>query len=1412
MSDSDNKDVDLIINQIVMNNIRAMKLVREFIENELIGNEDIGPSNKRPRGPTKDRGREEGDDKLVADYFSDNPMYDNGNFSRRFRMSHRLFLRIVADLERELDYFKQQWDARGCVSAIRQLAYGSAADASDEYLRMSETTSRDCLENFCQGDNIYESQLLTIFRLYTHCMNKHTVYPACLVALIVCIGTGKIVPSHGGVNSIEVIILDRRSGRIARSMDLARILRVPGATNDIIVVNQPLVFNDIFEDKAPDSSFVVNDIHYKHEYYLADGIYPEWSTFVKAFRYPTDERRVEFKKRQESARKDIERTFATLKDKWHVVKRPARVWSQRKLQEIMYTCIILDNMIRGDEGFSHYHFDPTFAPIYLNTISNCYFRKTLILLFQNMEDLPTELTIDILLRLPVKTIIHCQCVCKKWRNLVSDSFFVNLHLSTGLVVHRCKHYEDPGILEWVEIADRHRLHHDPFRTLDLNLVPILENSKVNRMVSVNGLICLWRISPILKFDDVYICNPVTREMIILPRQQQKYKQSGFLSPAFYGIGVSSLTGEYKVVKLSHPGVSLETVETDVYTLGTRQWRNLGQVPYPIRATSGPFLNDHFHWIITDHRDDDTERICSFDLNKETFQIFPSHSSREENDCYIQCLAVLKGCLCICYEYESQLTIWVMKEYGIRNSWHKEVVITYAIIPGLKWPCLEPISVTEDLKDGSILLTSAGKMWAFYPRSETIEEIGMISCYHNVISYRPSFLRLEKGRDANYISDLIIIWFLTTKHLNLPMAMLVRSSKHITVVAKVNFFPHDDQNCWNFFAALALDDHLLHVRMQQVVELSFELVLSLVLSRGDLTKPRKQRNLEVDGMGSCCGANVATGTIGTRTLIDPSMEALPAELMIDIFSRLPVKTIVHCKLVCKKWRSLVLDSSFVNLHLSRSRTGIIIHHKIHIPSTDYARDQGTLKWVDIEDKVDHHLLRHDHPMSLGLNKLPVFQYSQMYQTGSVNGLICLCQYSRRINHDDAYICNPVTREFLILPRQRFWREGSLEVVYGFGVSSLTGEYKVVRAYQAKGVQNGHKPARPSVMEAEVYTLGTGHWRNLGPDPVTYRLNTSQEFYGPFLNNRCHWIVSGNEDAHDNICTFDLDKETFQLLPSPPPPVKENWFRGESLAILKGCLCKLDTYASKLTIWVMKEYGINNSWHKQAVISRSIQWPLYQRIHLIADLKDGSFLMAIGNKLWAFDSRRKTIEDTKMFDPYLSGWAYRPSFLKLQNFESERKHRAFVPESVSKNFRGFAENFKPVEYVKDLSIPMVFSNGTNEFVLDNGFSVLMATTVYFEKANPAFRFISRRLIRLSVFNNGTPRKTNQKTPNFVWLRTLIDPSMEALPVELTIDILSRLPLKTIIHCKLVCNKWWNLVSDSSFVKLHLSRSPTGFIIHP
>ncbi|XP_076916442.1 uncharacterized protein LOC143576171 [Bidens hawaiensis] len=83
---------------------------------------------------------------------------------------------------------------------------------------------------------------------------------------------------------------------------------------------------------------------------MGDGIYPEYSLIVKTFQDPIEERRGYFKKKQEFARKDIERCFKVLNKRWHYVKKPCRVWSLAKMSDAMYTCITLHNMILEDNG------------------------------------------------------------------------------------------------------------------------------------------------------------------------------------------------------------------------------------------------------------------------------------------------------------------------------------------------------------------------------------------------------------------------------------------------------------------------------------------------------------------------------------------------------------------------------------------------------------------------------------------------------------------------------------------------------------------------------------------------------------------------------------------------------------------------------------------------------------------------------------------------------------------------------------------------------------------------------------------------------------------------------------------------------------------------------------------------------
>ncbi|GKD54353.1 zinc finger, CCHC-type containing protein [Tanacetum coccineum] len=87
---------------------------------------------------------------------------------------------------------------------------------------------------------------------------------------------------------------------------------VPGANNDLNVLYGSPLFDDELADTSLECPFVVNGHTYRKGYYLADGIYPAWSTFVKTFPVARDEKSLKFKRVQEAARKDIERAFGVL--------------------------------------------------------------------------------------------------------------------------------------------------------------------------------------------------------------------------------------------------------------------------------------------------------------------------------------------------------------------------------------------------------------------------------------------------------------------------------------------------------------------------------------------------------------------------------------------------------------------------------------------------------------------------------------------------------------------------------------------------------------------------------------------------------------------------------------------------------------------------------------------------------------------------------------------------------------------------------------------------------------------------------------------------------------------------------------------------------------------------------------------
>ena len=97
----------------------------------------------------------------------------------------------------------------------------------------------------------------------------------------------------------------------------------------------------------------INGNEYNVGYYIANGIYPSWPTFVKTIPRPQCNKRKFFASAQESMRKDVERAFGVLQSRFEMVRGPSRFWDVSTMKYIMTSCIILYNKIIDDKRDIH---------------------------------------------------------------------------------------------------------------------------------------------------------------------------------------------------------------------------------------------------------------------------------------------------------------------------------------------------------------------------------------------------------------------------------------------------------------------------------------------------------------------------------------------------------------------------------------------------------------------------------------------------------------------------------------------------------------------------------------------------------------------------------------------------------------------------------------------------------------------------------------------------------------------------------------------------------------------------------------------------------------------------------------------------------------------------------------------------
>ncbi|XP_022740748.1 F-box/kelch-repeat protein At3g06240-like [Durio zibethinus] len=306
---------------------------------------------------------------------------------------------------------------------------------------------------------------------------------------------------------------------------------------------------------------------------------------------------------------------------------------------------------------------------------------------QGFGNLPSDLFLEILLRLPVKSLTRFKCVCKSWYALINHPKFISMHLSYNsnnnefVLIKRCLLTclgKKENMFSLVSSKD--------FSSVNIAVdVPLYKKEPYLQLLGqCDGIICLSNYR-----DDIVLCNPATKESMVLPKSCLLYLS---LNPNLIpqtnglGFGYDLKNQQYKVVRIvsywGEFGDGLPQLSrVEVYTMGTDSWREIKNVKIPANVQYSPcfetYFNGAFHWHAMDYNNN--EVILSFNMGDEEFQriSMPDFLYIDDNS-ICKSLLVWNGCLAlIVYPgkgIEKSFQIYVMEKYGVKESWTRKLTI------------------------------------------------------------------------------------------------------------------------------------------------------------------------------------------------------------------------------------------------------------------------------------------------------------------------------------------------------------------------------------------------------------------------------------------------------------------------------------------------------------------------------------------------------------------------------------------------------------------------------------------------------------------------------------------------------------------------------------------------------------------
>ncbi|KAJ9558654.1 hypothetical protein OSB04_013268 [Centaurea solstitialis] len=572
-------------------------------------------------------------------------------------------------------------------------------------------------------------------------------------------------------------------------------------------------------------------------------------------------------------------------------------------------------------------------------------------------------------------------------------------------------------------------------------------------------------------------------------------------------------------------------------------------------------------------------------------------------------------------------------------------------------------------------------------------------------------------------------------------------------------------------------------------------------RSSETKMRtKGFELEVNGMPSTSPTAAALNPISFSLEIEIEIEIeiemeveLPDELILQILSFLPAKSLLRFRLVCRSWLNLINSPKFKLMHLRNFNQ---LNPRYFVRRIDY--DEGEeLYNVRYDDEA--------FGLDIGTDIEFPFDNIRVHLcfriVGCCNGVVCLSDDDASLEGEfylnGIILWNPSIRRKLTLPMSYSYglRYPSAPfVVLGFGYDKMSDDFKVVCLAYDECYPTRSRP------KVEVYTVKTGIWRKV-VFPGDLRCFNIQPAWSQIFSNGCvHWICTFDSNwSRYSILTFDVTTELFGEIQLPDFLEQTHFLKisavGESLAVIHSSPINFDglrSTESTYVVMVMKEYKNPTSWTT-----------LYHTHYPDLDLGQPLRVRNNGYMVVQFKNRDIIIDQSGLFlrcgfasicskPMSLFFWEIlamgRP--LRLRN---NGDMITFQMRSRWKQMRRAMEALMMIE---------------KQAHSKHKFFILFKTRLHDSlsiRHYPQYSSANMGVIPIWGKTNLTS-KLNADAALYQSLSVEIEIEIEieiemVLPDEVIVEILSMLPAKSLLRCRLVCKSWLNLMNSTKFKVMHL-----------